>query len=659
MTENEIYWQIRELIRNGDHNSIRNIKDHYPSEKIRRSVTNDFDGGTIKWPLVSFALICKDYFSLCNDLQERDQMALSLVRELVNLGADLNPRSMVERNSNEDDYVIKCVPLNFAISRGFISTAGFLLNKGATSDLGLSYFNPLGTISTHLCAAIHEAVLTSNQVLVKLLLDYGASLQDWYEYSMHLVGNGIPDKSSSINCTPLGTAVLKGDMNMVNFLIEQGAGVDSIQDREGHNILHLPFKYKIIKDEAIDLLLEKGANPNKPNKYGWTPINLATIRGTEENLKKLLYYADLLKYDESPMDIGKRLLEYTFKNSLIPNDNHLDITHYFYDLFSRGHYNLLNMLLSDNFINIIHKGDEGGEIRALVLNWLEEKNYEIVMYFMEKKLFNFLQPIETEIDVVGYNEEKIKEFLQLLDISYVHNPVANLCSMLELLVAIIEDNTLADESFPLLLSRLTTYIPALNDKLLVDLDLMKKEVRHEKLSESLKFFPKIHKKFVELKDTQIQQLEIRDNILDVKGKLEEGVKMTYKVYNPSYFCAFFMRNEDRYFLEDQQDNINNDQKANTASPIHNILSFLDFSGAANFCQALGRKPSDFLDKGDIEERCKKLKFTDSPTAMQEANENDMRYNSYYNETEVYWDEVNYTSRFINLMEESSSCDFDL
>jgi len=547
---------------------------------------------------------------------QNETIVLSVVEKLFEWGSDIN-KPMNNMHTLNNMYT-----LSLAIEKGLISVAKFLLEKGAVAPYddendkvsvvrfflekdGIALDDPERMVKLggmpYFGAAMHYTLKLKNMAIkekmIKLLLEHGASINEVV-------------KNREIISTPLGIAVCEQNENFVNFLISQGADISAIHaiiDHEAKDsILHYFCINHDVNVEILDQLLSKAdLNLNKPNKYGLTPITLVAIRGLEETLEKFLRYQNLLKDDASHIEIGIELVKQCYKNYSILSETvdylarrivcHFDsdssFKYYLYNLHSQGHYDLLDAIFNDHLISRIKEIDESGDVNHLIIEWLERKKWGVTVYFMEKGLFNFLRPISVWIDVKGYDEKKISEFIEPLNESFIHNLVANLHSMLELLLRMIDTKPYVPEvlhAHPLLLSKLTTYVPALNSKLLVDLDLIKKEIEHEKLFKHLKFFTKILDKSIKLKD-----IKIRHNILgiDVKEKLEEGIKVINEIYSPSCFYQFFTRNERRDFngfKESHKVNDKTDKKLEVNCIIDNTLNYLNFKDAATFNLILGK-----------------------------------------------------------------------
>nr|XP_051180267.1 uncharacterized protein LOC127294477 isoform X2 [Lolium perenne] len=88
--------------------------------------------------------------------------------------------------------------------------------------------------------------------------------------------------------TPFTVAVAIGNMELVRYFLDQGADKERLND-DGYTPLHLATGKGV---EMVELLLSKGANPNSLN-HGGTALHLAAIHGQHDIMKVLLdHHAD-------------------------------------------------------------------------------------------------------------------------------------------------------------------------------------------------------------------------------------------------------------------------------------------------------------------------------------------------------------------------------
>ena len=135
-----------------------------------------------------------------------------------------------------------------------------------------------------------------------------------YAISEHVDLNKRGDR----NGTPLMLAAKFDVGEAVDKLIERGADMDAI-DHDGWTALH--FAATLGNQSSCEILLRKGANPNVQNKYGYTPLMTTGKYGQYEIFKLLLESSADTKISNK---IGKTVLDYADPNcsELIRNRAH-------------------------------------------------------------------------------------------------------------------------------------------------------------------------------------------------------------------------------------------------------------------------------------------------------------------------------------------------
>ncbi|CAH1225797.1 MFHAS1 [Branchiostoma lanceolatum] len=126
---------------------------------------------------------------------------------------------------------------------------------------------------------LHAAVIKGDQRRVSQLVQEGEDVDGRCECK-------LPDLKRAHEFTPLHCAAAVGDLGVIDLLVAAGAQVDS-EDEVGCSPLHRAVWYN--KFDVVQALLAKyGANKNKKNLEGYTPLHLAAKAGHLEILNVLL-----------------------------------------------------------------------------------------------------------------------------------------------------------------------------------------------------------------------------------------------------------------------------------------------------------------------------------------------------------------------------------
>jgi len=196
-----------------------------------------------------------------------------IIDYLVNCGADVD-----ERNPSG------ITPLSKAIEVGHMSSVKCLLSHNADPNIS----------DAKGIAPLMKAAKVGRLDLVMCLVVEGNAMLDY--------------KNEELN-TALNEAALKGNTEIVKYLLDTGASCD-IPNSLGKTPLHRAVSTS--KAAVVRLLLEYGANVNAQDLYGFTPIHYAAFHGALECAKILTeYQADLYIKDKCgklPQEVaqGKR-----------------------------------------------------------------------------------------------------------------------------------------------------------------------------------------------------------------------------------------------------------------------------------------------------------------------------------------------------------------
>ncbi|XP_031619380.1 ankyrin repeat domain-containing protein 50-like [Contarinia nasturtii] len=192
------------------------------------------------------------------------------------------------------------------------------------------------------------------------------------------------DRLDSAYNLGLCAAATKGQSNVVEFLINNGANISS--SSHGTFPLYLASFYG--HDRVVDLLIKHGADVNVINNTGWTPINVAAREGHQQIVELLIEAA----------------ADFNFPN----NDGETPL----YSAVSAGHEDVVSMLLEKGAdVNIedndglspMHKAVEGGFVEivrslqkngaiANLKNRNNESAYDIAVKQGNQQIIDILVP---------------------------------------------------------------------------------------------------------------------------------------------------------------------------------------------------------------------------------------------------------------------------
>ncbi|MBW5390752.1 ankyrin repeat domain-containing protein [Brachyspira hampsonii] len=179
-----------------------------------------------------------------------------LVRKLIDLGADINlPTELTG-----------FTPLMASLHN--IAIAELLIEKGADieakDDDGI---NALVYASTY-----------NNEEMVKFLLEKGADANTVCE---------IENEHTDISSTPLMNAAYRGNTNIINMLLENGADINYTTDF-GMTALMMAASFN--QFEAAKVLLENNADTSVTDEYGRTALDLAKLEDYKDIVQLLEKY---------------------------------------------------------------------------------------------------------------------------------------------------------------------------------------------------------------------------------------------------------------------------------------------------------------------------------------------------------------------------------
>ncbi len=215
---------------------------------------------------------------------------LSEIERLVEAGADVNSRDPVGST-----------PLLDASWIGNPQIVAFLISRGG--DVNAVHGESLST-------PLRFAILTGHPAVVKLLLDAGAQPdyrgRDGQTGLLLACARGNVEVAELLlaahsdigatdreNNTPLDQAVLHDQPVIASVLLRDGANPNRVHPQDGRGPMHeASFKGYA---NLIDTLAKAGADPNLPDRYGQTPLDLALAYKNPNVIRALLHLGSSLQ----------------------------------------------------------------------------------------------------------------------------------------------------------------------------------------------------------------------------------------------------------------------------------------------------------------------------------------------------------------------------
>ncbi|CAI8610248.1 unnamed protein product [Vicia faba] len=168
-------------------------------------------------------------------------------------GDDLLLHQLLKRglDPNESDNNGRTT-LHIAASKGEENCVLLLLDYGANPNIRDSDGN----------VALWEAIVGGHETVKKVLVQNGATLRsgDVGQYAC--------------------TAAEQNNLNLLQDIVRYGGDVSLPSNNVGTTALHVAVSEDNV--EIVKFLLENGANIDKPDRYGWTPRDLAEQQGHVE-----------------------------------------------------------------------------------------------------------------------------------------------------------------------------------------------------------------------------------------------------------------------------------------------------------------------------------------------------------------------------------------
>ena len=127
--------------------------------------------------------------------------------------------------------------------------------------------------------SLHEAVMDGNKDMVGYLIANGSDV----------------NMKNCYGSSPLHVAVSCGRVEILKFLIENGAPLIDAKDKYGYTPLHDAAEFSS-NVEVLKCLIENGANVSEKNDNGDTPFDLVTRFGHQDVVN---YFTEIMKKAEN------------------------------------------------------------------------------------------------------------------------------------------------------------------------------------------------------------------------------------------------------------------------------------------------------------------------------------------------------------------------
>jgi ankyrin repeat protein len=214
---------------------------------------------------------------------------LDVMKVLINAGANLEEGEDLDQGPG--------TPLTVAARHGLIAPAKVLITARANVEAGARFFR--GAWRTPLAQAVRNGHVEMIKLLersgARLAADYGefgrpallgfAAEAGQLDSMRYLISRGVPlDCSAEATCdSPLYNALLKEQIDAVQLLLQAGANPN--KNGGGEVYLEVALRFKDLR--ALKLLLKAGADPSIRNKDGESILSVA-LRNENQTAVDLL-----------------------------------------------------------------------------------------------------------------------------------------------------------------------------------------------------------------------------------------------------------------------------------------------------------------------------------------------------------------------------------
>ena len=248
---------------------------------------------------------------------------LEVARILLENGADKDKHSVGGNHPPYHDMRLNDTPLSYAVRRNHIEIAKLLMKFGA--DLDCRYLHDAHPILIATSEEMRQAVRDEPE---RRRAPGGCANMNLYDAArygdadrvrfLHQQG-AAHDTVDSDGLTPLWWASSNGHLDMVTNVVEQGSSLEAADNPTGTTMLGNATRSGRLA--TVRYLLEQGADRDKGDIDGYTPLHWAAISGQLEIAMLLMRYgADLNAMNdsgESPIDLAVRFGNEDIRQSIL------------------------------------------------------------------------------------------------------------------------------------------------------------------------------------------------------------------------------------------------------------------------------------------------------------------------------------------------------
>jgi len=223
--------------------AFQKLLDEYPASKTIPATTT----------MIERVQQAKKNRSLFEAVKKADvEQAKLLIAEGADVDAKWGDTSIIEKEETKKEEIASATPLSYAVDANNMDLVKLLVEAGA--DVNAGKWPPL-------CRAVDE----NNTAIAEYLIDHGANVnypKDW---------------------GPLHQALyVSNNIEMVKLLLARGADINA------GSWPALTVSIWEERKDIFDLLIQRGADVNTTDKWGWTPLYWVVNNGVGLDFLKIL-----------------------------------------------------------------------------------------------------------------------------------------------------------------------------------------------------------------------------------------------------------------------------------------------------------------------------------------------------------------------------------